>query len=194
MQLSRMYPDATDSAGNKAGHIRLFVFVLLSAVVFGHMANILHVHAGGWGESREFHLRRRPGRGGIQNDADPNDQGSKPSWFVKIICDLLAALGHGIFAMLSFCHANLDRFVFGRVMGGSTSNVAYYTFELQANNPYGAVGSLVYNIIRGVIYVLVAVMFGAKMAAAAWKRGRGASTIAAKEAVKSAAFVILALA
>ena len=79
-------------------------------------------------------------------------------------------------------------------MGGSTSNVAYYTFELQANNPYGAVGSLVYNIIRGVIYVLVAVMFGAKMAAAAWKRGRGASTIAAKEAVKSAAFVILALA
>ena len=87
-----------------------------------------------------------------------------------------------------------SRLVFGRVMGGSTSNVAYYTFELQANNPYGAVGSLVYNIIRGVIYVLVAVMFGAKMAAAAWKRGRGASTIAAKEAVKSAAFVILALA
>ena len=42
--------------------------------------------------------------------------------------------------------------------------------------------------------MLVAVMFGAKMAAAAWKRGRGASTIAAKEAVKSAAFVILALA
>jgi len=38
---------------------------------------------------------------------------------------------------------------------------------MQANNLYGAVGSLVYNIIRRVIYVLVAVMFGVKMAAAA---------------------------
>ena len=194
MQLSRMYPDATDSAGNKAGHIRLFVFVLLSAVIFGHMANILHVHAGGWGNPSSSIYGDDLGEEAFKNDADPNDQGSRPNWFVKIICNLLAALGHGIFAMLSFCHANLDRLVFGRVMGGSTSNVAYYTFELQENNPYGAVGSLVYNIIRGVVYVLVAVMFGAKMAAAAWKRGRGASTIAAKEAVKSAAFVILALA
>lgn len=194
MQISRTYPDAADSAGNKAGHIRLFVFVLLSAVIFGYMANMINVHAGGWGNPASSIYGDDLGEEAFKNDADPNDQGSKPNWFVKIICDLLAALGHGIFAMLSFCHANLDRLVFGRVMGGSTSNVAYYTFELQANNPYGAVGSLVYNIIRGVIYVLVAVMFGAKMAAAAWKRGRGASTIAAKEAVRSAAFVILALA
>lgn len=194
MQLSRTYPDAAGSAGNRTGRIRLFVFVLLSAVIFGYMANMIHVHAGGWGNPASSIYGDDLGEEAFKNDADPDDQGSKPNWFVKIICDLLAALGHGIFAMLSFCHANLDRLVFGRVMGGSTSNVAYYTFELQAGNPYGAVGSLVYNIIRGVIYVLVAVMFGAKMAAAAWKRGRGASTIAAKEAVKSAAFVILALA
>lgn len=194
MQISRTYPDIPGKADNKANHIRLFVVVLLSAVIFGYMANMISVHAGGWGDPSSSIYGDDLGEEAFKNDADPNDQGSKPNWFVKIIGDLLAALGHGIFAMLSFCHANLDRLVFGRVMGGSTSNVAYYTFELQANNPYGAVGSLVYNIIRGVIYVLVAVMFGAKMAAAAWKRGRGASTIAAKEAVKSAAFVILALA
>ena len=190
----RMYPDAGGSARKKTNRIRLVLFVILSAVIFGYMANVLNVHAGGWGNPTSSIYGDDLGEEAFKNDADPDGEGAKPNWFIKIICDILAALGHGIFAMLSFCHANLDRLVFGRVMGGSTSGVAYYTFELQANNPYGAVGSLVYNIIRGAIYVLVAVMFGAKMAAAAWKRGRGASTIAAKEAVKSAAFVILALA
>ncbi len=194
MRMTGTYPDAVGSGRKKTKHIRLFLFVLLSAVVFGYMADVLHVHADGWGNPASSIYGDDLGEEAFKNDADPNEEGSKPNWFVKIICDIFAALGHGIFAMLSFCHANLDRLVFGRVMGGSTSGVAYYTFELQANNPYGAVGSLVYNIIRGVVYVLVAVMFGAKMAGAAWKRGRGASTIAAKEAVKSAAFVILALA
>ncbi len=181
-------------ARKKTNHIRLLAVIILSAVIFGHMANVLYVHADGWGNPASSIYGDDLGEEAFKNDADPNEEGAKPNWFVKIICSILAALGHGIFAMLSFCHANLDRLVFGRVMGGSTSGVAYYTFELQPNNPYGAVGSLVYNIIRGVIYVLVAVLFGAKMAGAAWKRGRGASTIAAKEAVKSAAFVILALA
>lgn len=186
--------NAGGSARKKAGSIRMLLFALLSAFLFGHMANVIHVHAGGWGNPAGSIYSDDLGEEAFKNDADPNEEGTKPNWFVKIICDILAALGHGIFAMLSFCHANLDRLVFGRVMGGSASGVAYYTFELQPNNPYGAVGSLVYNIIRGAVYVLVAVMFGAKMAGAAWKRGRGASAIAAKEAVKSAAFVILALA
>lgn len=192
--MSRTCLNVRDEARKKTNYMRLLVVVMLSAVIFGYMANVLHVHADGWGNPASSIYGDDLGEEAFKNDADPNEEGAKPNWFIKIICSILAALGHGIFAMLSFCHANLDRLVFGRVMGGSTSNVAYYTFELQANNPYGAVGSLVYNIIRGAIYVLVAVMFGAKMAGAAWKRGRGASTIAAKEAVKSAAFVILALA
>ena len=151
MRMTGTYPDAVGSGRKKTRHMRLFLFVLLSAVVFGYMADVLNVHADGWGNPASSIYGDDLGEEAFKNDADPNEEGSKPNWFVKIICDILAALGHGIFAMLSFCHANLDRLVFGRVMGGSTSGVAYYTFELQANNPYGAVGSLVYNIIRGVV-------------------------------------------
>lgn len=123
---------------------------------------------------------------------DVEETENEANWFEKILYGMLNGLSDGIFSMLKKCNASLDQLVFGRVMG--KSGTAYFGFELTSGNPYGVIGSIVYNIMRGAVYVFIAAVFGAKLAAAMWKHGRGASTIAAKDAVKTAFLVMLLLA
>ena len=77
---------------------------------------------------------------------DVEETENEANWFEKILYGMLNGLSDGIFSMLKKCNASLDQLVFGRVMG--KSGTAYFGFELTSGNPYGVIGSIVYNIMK----------------------------------------------
>lgn len=97
---------------------------------------------------------------------DNGDAKEETNFFVKGFMNVVNWIVDACLSLLDWCGINMDSILFGRVFGkgqplGDYGKVAIYTFELKNGNPYGAVGSFVYAIMRNmcsafsVIYIAV---------------------------------------
>lgn len=74
-------------------------------------------------------------------------------WFSGVVI----GLADGLNDMFSKLDMSLDQVVCGRV-GSEGSKIALFSFELVEGNPYGTIAAVIYNSIRSIIFVVMAVL------------------------------------
>ena len=106
------------------------------------------------------------------SEEDETDAGN--AWYVNLINYILTwiplHLADLMYDILDLLDASLDHLIYGRL----ASDTAFFTFGLEDGNIYGIVGSVIYNILRGIAILGCMVVFMGSMAANTWKRGEAA--------------------
>lgn len=117
-----------------------------------------------------------------------SDKNEDPGIMEGLLIDLLNVINNWIKDGTDAIGLNLDNVVLGRVGGNGVNvdgnRIALYTFEMENGNPYGIASMALYNVIRGVIYILLICII---MGRFVWTLyvGNSASAIATlKESVK----------
>lgn len=118
---------------------------------------------------------------------DNGDAKEETNFFVKGFMNVVNWIVDACLSLLDWCGINMDSILFGRVFGkgqplGDYGKVAIYTFELKNGNPYGAVGSFVYAIMRNMCSAFSVIYIAVKMAMAGW-RGTGKALNELKEGI-----------
>lgn len=92
---------------------------------------------------------------------------------------------------------SLDAIIMGRVGGHGVKlngyTVSLFTFELKPGNPYGIVAAAAYSAMRGIIYIVVAVIVFGKLCMAAYAGGKDKAMMSLKDSASSLVVSLVAL-
>lgn len=121
---------------------------------------------------------------------------AKESTFVRWINELVFDIADGINGLMSMAHLSMDKMMFGRVLGNGVATaesnwnpVAYFTFEMEAYNPYGVIGSFVYSIFRTLSVVFAVIFLAGKIVKASYA-GTGKTMSDLKDTISTFIIVI----
>lgn len=115
---------------------------------------------------------------------------SAPGELEIALSELVVGVANGVNALVNSCGASLDRLIYGRLIHYGNN---YYCFELVKGNPYGIVGSHVYNIFRNIAVPFVLLMVLMRFAKSAWNGGSGEQRRVFKESIGRCIVVLLLL-
>lgn len=108
-----------------------------------------------------------------EEEADEPEQDSGMKWFVDVINAILTfipiQIANALYSLLNMLGASLDNLIYGRLV----SDVALFTFGLENGNVYGIIGSIIYNILRGISLLGCMTIFMANVSISSWKQGSG---------------------
>ena len=94
---------------------------------------------------------------------------SDPGIVEKYISELLRNIGSSVISLLEdSIGASLDSIIYGRVGSGQPNKVNIYAFELRKGNPYGVTASVCYALLRGMMFIFLAITFVFQLAKSAW--------------------------
>lgn len=106
-----------------------------------------------------------------EEEADEPEQDSGMKWFVDVINAILTfipiQIANALYSLLNMLGASLDNLIYGRLV----SDVALFTFGLENGNVYGIIGSIIYNILRGISLLGCMTVFMANVSISSWKQG-----------------------
>ena len=106
-----------------------------------------------------------------EEEADEPEQDSGMKWFVDVINAILTfipiQLANALYSLLNMLGASLDNLIYGRLV----SDVALFTFGLENGNVYGIIGSIIYNILRGISLLGCMTVFMANVSISSYKQG-----------------------
>lgn len=107
-----------------------------------------------------------------EEEADEPEQDSGMKWFVDVINAILTfipiQIANALYSLLNMLGASLDNLIYGRLV----SDVALFTFGLENGNVYGIIGSIIYNILRGISLLGCMTVFMANISISSYKQGR----------------------
>lgn len=113
------------------------------------------------------------GRGEDAKDKSDTEDEEKPSKIEKWVAGMISGLATGINGEFEKLGMSLDQVICGRV--GTGEDVAMFSFELVKGNPYGTIAAAIYDIIRSIIYIVMAIILTAISAKAMYQGGTGQS-------------------
>lgn len=128
--------------------------------------------------------------GGETNETEQTEvEDVNPGTIEKLFIGLIKPIVDGLYDILKTLNIDMNSVVFGRVGGNgytsSTGNkISLFTFELSRGNPYGIVSISIYNIIRGIAYIIMALVLFGKIVATAYNSNSGRARDAFKDGFK----------
>lgn len=126
----------------------------------------------------------------IDTEEEAEDiEAEKPGRVEKYFAELVRNTASSLIGILQKnISASLDRIVYGRVGSGYPDRVNIYSFELRLGNPYGVTGAVTYSILRGIVFILLAVNFVFLLAKSCWT----GQTAKSREEIKTGLFLLVA--
>lgn len=101
------------------------------------------------------------------------EMAEKPGFIEEMLIGLVVAITNGLYLVMDAIGISIDNVVYGRVGGHTRNGIALFRFELHKGNPYGVVGSVIYNIIAGIAIIFIVVSIFAKFSRAMYYSGSG---------------------
>lgn len=97
----------------------------------------------------------------------------KPGFPIDIFVSLIIAIADGIYGLMEKVGITIDNVIYGRVGNHTKNGIALFRFELKEGNPYGVVGSVIYNIIAGIAIIFIIITIFGKFSMAMYYNGSG---------------------
>lgn len=149
--------------------ICMFLFFMLLFVLFGSN-NCYADNAKSWTADADQEIYEGENE---ETEEDEPEEDKEPSKIEKWVAGMISGLATGINGEFIKLGMSLDQVICGRV--GTGDEVAMFSFELVKGNPYGMIAAAVYDIIRSIIYIVMAILLTAMSAKAMYHGGSGQS-------------------
>lgn len=136
--------------------------------------------------------------GDTKEPEETETEAEKPGTIEKLFIGLIKPIVDGLYDILQKLNIDMNSVVFGRVGGhgytASTGNkISLFTFELSRGNPYGMVALSIYNTIRGIAIIIMAVVLFARFVSTTYSSNSGKAKDAFKDALKYSLLAFLFL-
>lgn len=147
------------------------IFLFLILIIFSFFGNECYAGSSkSWTADADQGIYS--GKEDVKDDGKSEDN-DKPSKIEKWVAGMISGLATGINGEFVNLGMSLDQVICGRV--GTGGEVAMFSFELVKGNPYGTIAAAVYDIIRSIIYIVMAIILTAISAKAMYHGGTGQS-------------------
>lgn len=96
-----------------------------------------------------------------------------PGFPIDIFVNLIIAIADGVYLLMDMVGITIDNVIYGRVGNHTKNGIALFRFELKEGNPYGVVGSVIYNILAGIAIIFIVITIFGKFSMAMYYSGSG---------------------
>lgn len=159
-----MFPE-TKHKFRKLGKFFLILFMVLSVSMTAFVPSVTSYAAdgteGSWVKENSQNIYTdKDGKEKGQDITKKMKDQEEPGTLAGLLIGLIVDIGDWFSDLFSKLGISFNNIILGRVNGGGVmangKRIGLYTYELSDGNPYGVVSMAVYNIIRRIMYILLA--------------------------------------
>lgn len=138
---------------------RIFFFMMiLVSVSFAVTTPVYANDYASWFEETEDSEMKINDTAGSLDTGVEEELNKDPAWYERIFSGFVRIIVGGLAQVLEYIGAtNIDKIIFGKNAPGET--VSSFSFGFEVGNLYGTIGAILYSVLRGIVFAVLAVQF-----------------------------------